>query len=319
MLTLADIQAARERIAPYVLHTPLLHSPALSDLLGMRVSLKYELFQVTETYKPRGAFNKVLSLSDEQRARGILAVSGGNHGKAVAHLARRLGLRALVFMPETAAPSAIAAVRADGAELRLFPTAAAAFAAASQLEAEGLTFVHPYADSLVVAGQGTLGLEIAEQAPDCTDLIASIGGGGMIGGLALALKALCPTVRVWGVEPEGADALSQALAAGSVVPLTAISSLIATLSPPSASELTLALAQRYIEDIVLVPDRAAIADMLVLLDLAHVLAEPAAAITLSAARLLRERLTPDGHLVLIICGASITLDELVAYRVRFGL
>ena len=103
------------------------------------------------------------------------------------------------------------------------------------------------------------------------------------------------------------------------MPLTAISSLIATLSPPSASELTLALAQRYIEDIVLVPDRAAIADMLVLLDLAHVLAEPAAAITLSAARLLRERLTPDGHLVLVICGASITLDELVAYRVRFGL
>jgi threonine dehydratase len=318
MLTLEDIQAARERIAPYVLYTPLLHSPALSELLGMRVSLKYELFQVTASFKPRGAFNKALSLSDEQRARGILAVSGGNHGKAVAHMARRLGLRALVLMPETAAPSAMAAVRADGAELRIFPTAAEAFEAARALEAEGLTFIHPYADQLVVAGQGTLGLEIAEQAPDCTDLIASIGGGGMIGGLALALKALRPGVRVWGVEPEGADALTQALAADRSVPLT-ISSVIATLSAPIASELTLELAKRYIDEIICLPDRAAIADVLVLLDQAHLLAEPAAAITLSAARQLRERLTPGGHLVLVICGASITMAELANYRARFGV
>jgi threonine dehydratase len=317
-LSLDTIRAAAERIAPYVIRTPLLPSPAVSELLGVRVSLKYELFQATASFKPRGAFNKILGLSDEQRARGLLAVSGGNHGKAVAYAARQLGLRALILMPETAAPSAVAAARSYGAEVRLLPSAAAAFARAAELEAEGLTFVHPYADAAVVAGQGTLGLEIVADAPDVSDIIASIGGGGMIGGVALVAHALRPEVRVWGVEPTGADAMTRALAAGEVVPLQSISSAIATLSAPVASPLTLELAQRYLVEVLALPDSEAMADMVWLLDNAKVLVEPAAAISLSAARHLRERITPGGHLVIILCGASISLEEFERCRAQLG-
>ena len=318
-VSLAMIEQAAARIAPHVLRTPLLPSRALSELLGTRVSLKYELFQETASFKPRGAFNRLLSLSPEQRARGLLAVSGGNHGKAVAYAAQRLGLRARILMFQATAPSAVAACRGYGAEVELLPTPAEAFARAAELERDGLTFVHPFADPLVVAGQGTLGLEIVEDAPDATDIIASIGGGGMIGGVAAAVKARSPAVRVWGVETVGAEAMSRALAAGAPVQLEAVTSLAATLGAPTVSPLTLDLAQRLVERVLVVPDRDAVTDLLWLLDHCHLLVEPAAACTLSAARLLRERFGPERHLVIIICGASISMDELAAFRARVGL
>lgn len=316
---LSAIEAAAARIAPYVLRTPLLPSRALSELLGSRVSLKYELFQETASFKPRGAFNKLLGLSPEQRERGLVAVSGGNHGKAVAFAAQRLGLQARIIMFQSTAASAVAAARGYGAEVELLSTPAAGFARAAELERAGRTFVHPFADPVVVAGQGTLGLELLADAPDLTDIIASIGGGGMIAGVAAAVKAHRPEVRVWGVETVGADAMTQALAAGKVVQLPAVTSLAATLGAPSASDLTLALVQQHVEQVLLVPDRDAVADLLWLLDNAHVLVEPAAACTLSAARLLRARFGPARHLVIILCGASITLDELAAFRARVGI
>jgi threonine dehydratase len=318
-LSLPMIEQAAALIAPHVLRTPLLPNSAMSALLGTRVSLKYELFQETASFKPRGAFNKLLSLTPEQRGRGLLAVSGGNHGKGVAYAARKLGLRARILMFQATAPSAVAACRAYGAEVELLPTPADAFARAAELEREGLTFVHPFADPLVVAGQGTLGLELLQDAPDVTDVIASIGGGGMIGGVAAAVKALRPQVRVWGVETVGADAMSHALAAGRVVQLQAVTSLAATLGAPSVSELTLDLVRRSVEEVLVVPDRDAVADLLWILDHCHLLVEPAAACTLSAARLLRERFGPDRHLVIILCGASISLDELAAFRAKVGL
>ncbi len=318
-VTLPAIQAAAARIAPYVLRTPLLHSRPLSELLGARVSLKYELFQETSSFKPRGAFNKLLTLTPEERERGLVAVSGGNHGKAVAYAAQALGLRAQVIMFQSTAPSAVAACRAYGAQVELMPTPAEGFARAAELERAGLTFVHPFADPVVVAGQGTLGLEILADAPDVSDVIASIGGGGMIGGVAAALKAQRPDVRVWGVETEGADAMTRALAAGRVVQLEAVTSLAATLGAPAASPLTLALAQQYVEQVLLVPDRDAVADLLWLLDHAKVLTEPSAACTLSAARRLARRFGPDSHLVIILCGASMSLDELERFRARVGV
>jgi threonine dehydratase len=318
-VTLPLIEAAAARIAPYVLRTPLLPNRAVGELLGVNVSLKYELFQETASFKPRGAFNKILTLSHEQRERGLLAVSGGNHGKGVAYAAHALGLRARLCMFERAAPSAIAACRAYGAEVELLPTPAAAFERAAELEREGLTYVHPFADPLVVAGQGTLGLEILRDAPHVTDIVASIGGGGMIGGVASAVKTLKPDVRIWGVETEGADAMSRALAAGRVVPLPAVTSLAATLGAPAVSELTLDLARRYVEEVFVVPDRDAVADLLWILDRCKVLVEPAAACALSAARLLHERLGPGSHVVIILCGASMSLDELAAFRARVGV
>ena len=318
-VTLAAIEAAAPRIVPYVLRTPLLPSRALSELLGVRVSLKYELFQETSSFKPRGAFNKLLSLSPEERERGLVAVSGGNHGKAVAYAARALGLRVKVIMFQSTAPSAVEACRAYGAEVELMPTPAAGFERAAELERAGLTFVHPFGDPVVVAGQGTLGLEILADAPDVTDVIASIGGGGMAGGVAVAIKAHRPGVRVWGVETEGADAMTQALAAGEVVQLAAVTSLATTLGAPAVSPLTLELAQGFIDEVLLVPARGAVADLLGMLDRVKVLTEPSAACTLSAARRLAGRFGPDSHLVIILCGASITLEELERFRARVGV
>lgn len=318
-VTLLAIEAAAARIAPFVLRTPLLPSRALSELLGARVSLKYELFQETSSFKPRGAFNKLLTLTPAERERGLVAVSGGNHGKAVAYAAQALGLRARVIMFQHTAPSAVAACRAYGAEVELMPTPAEGFARAAELERAGLTFVHPFADPVVVAGQGTLGLELLADAPDVTDVIASIGGGGMIGGVAAAIKAQRPGVRMWGVETEGADAMTRALTAGRVVQLEAVTSLAATLGAPSVSPLTLDLARRYLEEVLLVPDRDAVADLLWLLERVKVLTEPSAACTLSAARRLAGRFGPDSHLVIILCGASMTLDELEHFRARVGV
>ncbi|MFV9503105.1 MAG: threonine ammonia-lyase [Oscillochloridaceae bacterium umkhey_bin13] len=315
----ASITTAATKIAPYILPTPLLFSPVLCDLLGRRVSLKYELFQRTNSFKPRGAFHKLLSLSETERACGLVAVSGGNHGKAVAYAAGHLGLQARILMFTSTAASAVAFCREAGATVELLPDPAAAFARANELEAEGLTFVHPFADPAVIAGQGTMGLELLAAAPDVTDVIASIGGGGMIGGVAVAIHAQRPEVRIWGVETVGADAMSQALSAGHPVRLPAVTSLAATLGAPEVSPLTLQLAQQHLHANLVFPDRNVVADALWLLDQAKLLCEPAAACTLTAAREIAASLPPDAHLVLIICGGSLTLAELLGFKNRVGL
>lgn len=318
-LTIADIWAARARIAPHVVRTPLVASPNLSAALGRRVSLKLEFMQLTESFKARGAWNKILQLDEAARARGIVAVSGGNHAKAVASVAGAAGVRAVICMPESAPAASVAYTRARGAEVRLFPAVAAAFEHAAQLAADGMTYVHPFDDPAVAAGQGTVGLEILDDAPDVTDVVISIGGGGLIGGCALALKTLRPELRVWGAETVGADAMRRALDAGEVVQLPAITSIASTLGAPAVSPSTLELARRYVDDVIVAPDAEAVADMQLLLEQAHMLVEPAAAVTVSAARRLGERIPADAHLVLVLCGASVSLADLQGWRERFNV
>jgi threonine dehydratase len=233
------IAEARERIAPYVKRTPLERSETLSDRLGTNVYVKYELFQKTGSFKPRGAFNKILSLKDEQRRNGVVAVSGGNHAQGVAYAARTLGVDAVICMPENTPPSYLNATRGYGATTDLKANIAEAFAALSEYEQRGRTLVHPFDDPLVIAGQGTIGAEILEDCPQVTDVFASIGGGGMAGGVAIAVKSEKPETRFWGVETVGADAMSQALAAGKPVTLPAITSIAKTLGAPAVCDRTL--------------------------------------------------------------------------------
>src|SRR5271168_910802 len=214
MLSLADIQNARQRIQGRVKRTPLVSSETLSKRLGAEVFLKLELLQKTGSFKVRGAFNKVLSIPEDQRGRGLVAVSGGNHAQAVAYVASQLGLASVIVMPEKTPRNYVDATRGYGAEVVLVPRVHEAFEKVAAYESDGWTAVHPFDDQLVMAGQGTVGLEIVEDLPDVTDVIASIGGGGFIGGVATAVKSLKPAARVWGVETEGADAMSKALAAG---------------------------------------------------------------------------------------------------------
>jgi threonine dehydratase len=286
----------------------------LSERLGTKVYLKLELFQKTGSFKVRGAFNKVLSIPEKERGRGLVAVSGGNHAQAVAYVGGQLGLPALILMPQKTPRNYIDATRGYGAEVVLVANATEAFERIATYESDGWTSIHPFDDPLVMAGQGTVGLEIVEDEPEVTDVVASIGGGGFIGGVATAVKSLKPGVRMWGVETEGADAMSKALAQGSPVHLSAITSIARTLGAPSVSERTLALAHKYLESVTVVPDSKAVSALRFLLERAKVLTEPAASCTLAAADRLRDQFTADSRLVLVLCGGNNSVDDLCSYQ-----
>ena len=313
MITLDDVKAARDRIAGRVKRTELVSSQAVSARIGCPVYLKLEMFQKTGAFKVRGAFNKVLSIAEDKRGRGLVAVSGGNHAQAVAYVGKQLGLRSVIFMPEKTPRNYLDATRGYGAEIILVPNAHHAFQQVAEYEAKGWTSVHPFDDPLVIAGQGTTGLEIVEDLPDVTDVIVSIGGGGLIAGVSAAIKGLRPDARIWGVETEGADAMTQAIAAGKPVLLDRITSIARTLGAPSVSERTLALAKQYLECVTLIPDVEAARALRFLLERAKVLTEPAASCTLAAAERLKDRFSSSSRVVLVLCGGNTSVDDVCAY------
>jgi threonine dehydratase len=317
-VTLSDIQTARQRIAPCIRRTPLTPSATLSERLKTNVYVKLEIFQKTGSFKVRGAFNKALSLGPEERGRGIVAVSGGNHAQAVAYVARALGLKSLILMPESTPRNYVDATRGYGAEVKFAPNASAAFAAVAQYEKDGWAYIHPFDDPLVMAGQGTVGLEIMEDVPQVTDVIVSIGGGGFMSGVATAVKSLKPSVRVWGVETEGADCMSKSIAASEIVTLDSITSVARTLGAPAPTERTLEMAKRLLESITVVPDREAVEAMKFVLERLKVLTEPAASCTLAAADRLRSQFSSERHVVLIFCGGNISVEDVARLTTTFA-
>lgn len=307
------IKEAQERIKSYIKRTPLRHSSTLSELLQTNVFVKLELFQKTGSFKVRGAFNKMLSLSADQRKRGIVAISGGNHAQAVAYASSVLGVDAVVLMPESTPQNYLEATRNYGATVDLRPTIADAFAQVKHYESEGRTLIHPFDDPLVMAGQGTLGLEIMEDLPDATDVIVSIGGGGFCGGVTTAIKSVNDAVKVWGVETIGADAMTRAMEAGEPVTLPAITSIAKTLGAPAVSSATLALAKKNLESITVVPDAEAVHALQFILERLKVLTEPAASCTLAAALRLKEHFNKQNNLVLIFCGGNVSVKDLCGW------
>ncbi|MFC8835531.1 threonine/serine dehydratase [Streptomyces griseoincarnatus] len=318
MIEIADIETAAERIAGHVVRTPTVPSPGLSALLGVPVTAKLELLQHTGSFKVRGAAAKLLALSEAERAAGVVAVSGGNHGIALAVTAAALDVKATVVMPRSAPVRAVEIARASGATVRVTDDMAGAFALTAELRQEGLTLVHPFDDPVVIAGQGTVGLEFAEDAGELTDVLVSIGGGGLIAGVAAALRARRPGVRVWGVETEGAQAMSEALAAGGPVPV-ALSSIVSTLSAPAVSQLTYDHVAELVTEVLVVPDREAVRGSLDLADHAKVWAEPAAGCLLPAARRVLERVGEDARLGLVVCGGNATTTDMMAWTDHFSL
>jgi len=309
-ISLSDIQTARQRIAPCIRRTPLTTSAILSERLKTNIYVKLEVFQKTGSFKVRGAFNKALSLRPEERGKGIVAVSGGNHAQATAYVARALGLRALILMPESTPRNYVDATRGYGAEVKFAANAAMAFAEVAQYEHDGWAYIHPFDDPLVMAGAGTVGLEILDDLPQLTDVIMSIGGGGFMGGVATAVKSLKPGVRVWGVETEGADCMSKSIAAEKIVTLETITSVARTLGAPAPSERTFAMAKELLEGVTVVPDREAVSAMRFILERLKVLTEPAASCTLAAAERLKDRFSSDRHVALILCGGNISVEDL---------
>ena len=312
-MNINDFRLAQERIRPYVKRTPLERSETLSRHLDTNIYVKYELFQKTGSFKPRGAFNKLLSLTPEQRKAGVVAVSGGNHAQAVAFVAKELGIEAVIAMPENTPRNYLDATRGYGATVDLQPNIAAAFDKANHYEKEGLIFIHPFDDPLVIAGQGTVGLEIIEDLPDVTDIITSIGGGGMATGVAIAAKSMKPSVKAWGVETVGADAMSQAISAGKPVTLAAITSIAKTLGAPYVTQLTLDLVKEYLESVTVVPDQEAVKALVFIAERLKVLTEPAASCTLAAAERLRDNFSPTSNVVLVFCGGNQSIADLCGF------
>jgi threonine dehydratase len=309
MIALTEIEAAASRIAPYVLRTPTVASPGLSELLGVPVTAKLEVLQRTGSFKVRGATNTLLQLGDADRGAGVVAVSGGNHGIAVAVMAGELGVKATIVMPRSASEHARQAAAAAGATVRITDDMAGAFALTAALRADGLVAVHPFDDPAVLAGQGTVGLELADDAGELTDVLVSIGGGGLIAGIAAALHARRPGVRVWGVETEGAQAMSAALAAGGPVDVE-LSSIVTTLSAPRVSQLTYDHVAELVTDVVVVSDADAVRGTLDIADHAKVWTEPAAGCLLPAARRVLDRVGPRARLGLVLCGGNATTASL---------
>jgi threonine dehydratase len=317
LIGIEDIRTAADRIAGHVLRTPTLPSPGLTAHLGVPVALKLELLQRTGSFKPRGAVHKLLGLSPAERDAGVVAVSGGNHGLALADVAGSLGIAATVVMPESAPQRSIAAARASGADVRLTADMAGAFALLDELVAGGLTLVHPFDDPVVLAAQGTVGAEFAADAPDVTDVLVSIGGGALISGIATAFRSMVPRVRVWGVETEGADAMARALAAGAPVPI-APTSIASTLSAPHVSALTLDHVRELVEDVLVVPDADAVRGTLTLAEEAKVWTEPSAGCLVPAAHRVLDRVGPDARLGLVICGGNVTTADVAGWVERFA-
>jgi threonine dehydratase len=312
-VTLSDIEVARSRIAGRVRRTPAFESADVSARLGRRTALKMEALQIAGSFKVRGVFNKVMTLSDAERQRGLVTVSGGNHAIAVAKVAGMLGLDALVLMPKVTPRFNVDLTTKFGARVELCDDATEAFAKAEVYEREGKLFVHPYDDPAIISGHGTLGLEFLDDVPDLTHVFVSIGGGGFMAGVAAALKAKRPAIKVYGVEMVKGPTMTEALKADRPVTIHA-TSIARTLGAPFATPRTLSAAKIFLEEVVLVEDQPVIADLNWLLQTEKLLCEPAAACVLTAAERLAPSLPKDCVIGLVLCGSNVSLEDLDVWR-----
>ena len=307
---LEHLQEAQARISGSLHRTPAVSSRALSERVGRPVILKCENLQKTGSFKVRGALNSILELDDVARGRGVVAASAGNHAQAVAWAAARAGVSATVVMPANALPTKARASEGYGAEVILQGTVFEAFDVALEVaEDRGLTFLHPFDDPLIVAGQGTLGLEVLDDVPDAATVVVPVGGGGLISGVALAVANLAPVARVYGVEPHGACAMRKSLEKGEAIRLESIDTVADGLGAPMAGELTYEVVRRHVEDVVLVSDDEIREAMAFILARTKLLVEPAGAAGVAA--LLAGRIPlAAGPVVAILSGGNVDLDRL---------
>lgn len=311
LVSLDAIREAQEAIAPYVHRTPVAGSTYIGERAGARVVLKLELFQKTGSFKVRGVINTLRQLTDEERTRGVISLSAGNHAQALAWGARQFGVRATIVMPATAVPSKVAATEGYGGHV--VQTAGDLLATALELQRErGLTLVHPFDDVRVIAGQGTVGLEILAQVPDVGTVIVACGGGGLISGVAAAIKQAKPAVRVIGVEPAGADVMTRSLAAGAPQRLTQLNTIADGLAAPFAGVRSFAHCQAYVDEWCVVPDEEIIVAMQVLMERCKLLPEAAGAAAIVPLLTGRLALPSDATVVPIICGGNVDLARLKA-------
>jgi threonine dehydratase len=313
MPTLEQISSARDCIAHRLHVTPVTRATLLGNQAGAALFLKCENLQKTGSFKPRGALNKLSRLDASARRRGVVTVSAGNHAQAVAWAGAATGVRATVVMPAAASQAKADASAAYGAEVIRHGSAFDAFERAQSLAAErDLVFVHPFDDEEIMAGAGTTGLEILDQAPDVETVIVPIGGGGLIGGVAAAIKQQRPSVRVYGVEPVGAAAMRSSLDRGQAVRLQTVNTIADGLAAPMAGTLTYEIVRRYVDDVVLVTDDEIASAVRSILAFTKLLVEPAGAAAVAAILARKVPLRPGDRVVAVLSGGNVDVDKLKA-------
>ena len=319
MVSLGDIQAARERIHGAIRTTPVLYSEILSREADNQLFLKLESLNVTGSYKERGALNRILTLTEEERARGVITASAGNHAQAVAYHAAQRGIRAQICMPEYTPLVKVTATRAWGAEVILYGANydEALQEARRRRDAAGLVFLHAFDDPAVIAGQGTIGLELLEQIPDLDAVVVPIGGGGLVAGVACAIRETRPKVRVVGIQPQALPSMEAALLQRKPVMLPAAATIADGIAVRQVAELTLELASKYVEEVVTVDDEEVARAILRLLEKQKLLVEGAGAVGVAA--LLQRKTTLRGKKVaVVITGGNIDVT-LLAHIIERGL
>ncbi len=311
MIGIQDIRTAMKRIRDAIRVSSCRHSDTFSGLTDNAIFLKLDNQQRTGAFKERGALNKLLTLTAEERAQGVIAASAGNHAQGVAYHAGRQGIRACIYMPLPTPLTKVSATRAYGAEVVLHGTNydEAFEKAVEQSQQEHLTLIHAFDDDAVIAGQGTLGLEILEQQPDIDAIVAPIGGGGLIGGIACAAKAINPAIKVFGVQPAKLPSMKAAVAQGSPVTLKYASTIADGIAVRRAGERTFPLVQKYVDDIVTVEEEEIANAILLLLEREKTLAEGAGAASIAA--MLNHKLSLAGKKVaVLVCGGNIDVTLL---------
>lgn len=317
-ITAEQLAAARARIDGRVHRTPLHGSTQLGERIGASLYLKCENFQKTGSFKVRGALNRILTLPDEQRTRGVVTISAGNHAQALGWAAREAGIPCTVVMPAAASPTKAEASRGYGAEVILHGNTHEAFDKAFEIERErGLRFVHPFDDPETVAGHASAGLEILEDLDSVAAIVVPIGGGGQISGIAAAVKHHRPEVKVYGVEPEGACAMRKSLDAGRAVRIDTMDTIADGLAPPMAGELNYEIVRDAVEDVVLVTDDEILDAMGLLLSRTKLVAEPSGAASTAALLTGRIPLPTSGTVVAVVSGGNVNLDLLPEYATHW--
>lgn len=308
--TIAEVEEARRRIAPFIARTPVVDwsGPLLAERIGAdsRVTLKLELFQRAGSFKARGALVNMLALDDARRAKGVTAVSAGNHAIATSYAAATLGIDAKVVMQSSANPARVAAARRYGAEVIIGGDGPACFALVDKIVAEeGRSFIHPFEGPGVTLGTATLGMELCEEMGELDAVIVPIGGGGFASGVAAMVKTMRPDCAVYGVEPKGADTMHRSFAAGSPQTIAKVETIADSLGPPMALERGYTLCRRYVDELVMVDDDQIIDAMRLLFDEMKLAVEPAGAVATAALiHPLRERLR-GRRIGIVICGTNI--------------
>jgi threonine dehydratase len=310
-LTKRDFEEVRARIAPHIKHTPLLTSRQLSEATGYDIRLKAEMFQRVGSYKIRGPLNKFALMPEEQKRRGVVCSSAGNHAQGVALAAKIHGIRAVVCMAANATPSKVAATKGYGAEVVLHGSIwdEANEKAKELVRTEGLTYVHPFDDEQLIAGQGTLGLEIVQDWPDVDAVVVPIGGGGLIAGVSMAVKGHNPKIRVIGVESSDGPAMQKSVEAGSLQTIDC-RTVIDGLRVRRAGEINFSVVQRFVDEIVALPDQEIFEAMLWVMDRCKLVVEGAAAAPVGALLHGLVKLPAGSRVAVVLSGGNVNLAQL---------